>query len=150
VTYILWAFIVLVTFVIQGRVSFFDVNPNLTAVLAYYAGMRKGEVKGLCIGSLIGTIEDSLSAAFLGPHLLSKGLVGYFSSFLSGSFFRWTPFLGIIGISILTIGDGVLVFLFKSFFNKMPVSFGAAFSIIAIHSLINAPIGIFVRPKGSL
>ncbi|MEW6674512.1 MAG: hypothetical protein AB1348_00570 [Nitrospirota bacterium] len=147
IAYIRWTSIILLTFLIQGKVSLFDIPPNFTSVLAYYAGIRNGETKGMFLGSLIGIIEDSLSATFLGPSLLSKGLVGYFSSFMSGSFFRWTPLLGIIGISILTLVDSIVVLISRGIFDRMPVSIGAAVFIVTIQSMINAPLGIFLRPK---
>lgn len=145
--YLLWAAIIFLTLIIQGSISLFDVTPNLTVVLACYAGIRKREVKGMFFGSLIGIIEDSLSGAFLGPNLLSKSLVGYLSSFIYSRFFIWTPLLGIISISVLTLIDSSVVFMSRSIFNKMPVSIGAAVFIIAIQSLSNAPLGIFLRPK---
>ena len=145
--YLLWAAIIFLTLIIQGSVSLFDVTPNLTVVLACYAGIRKREVKGMFFGSLIGIIEDSLSGAFLGPNLLSKSLVGYLSSFIYSRFFIWTPLLGIISISVLTLIDSSVVFMSRSIFNKMPVSIGAAVFVIAIQSLSNAPLGIFLRPK---
>ena len=115
--YILWAVIILLTFIIQGSVSIFDVTPNLTVVLAYYAGIRKKDVRGMFLGSLIGIIEDSLSGTLLGPNLLSKGLVGYFSSFVYSRFFIWTPLLGIISISALALIDSTIVFLLRSIFD---------------------------------
>lgn len=145
--YLLWAAITFLTFIIQGSVSLFDVTPNLTVVLACYAGIRKREVKGMFFGSLIGIVEDSLSGAFLGPNLLSKGLVGYLSSFIYSRFFIWTPLLGVISISVLTLMDSFIVFMSRSIFNKMPVSIGAAAFIIAIQALSNAPLGIFLKPK---
>jgi len=145
--YLLWAVITFLTLIIQSSVSFFDVAPNLTVVLACYAGIRKGEVKGMFFASLIGIVEDSLSGGFLGPHLLSKGLIGYLSSFIYRKLFIWTPILGIISISVLTLMDGFVVFILRSVFDKMPVSFGAAAFIITIQSLFNAPLGILLRPK---
>jgi rod shape-determining protein MreD len=147
--YLQWAFIILLTFILQRRLSLFGVAPNLTFVLVYYAGIREGGFSGIILGSLVGSIEDSLSGAFFGPHFLSKGLVGYFSSFMSGSFFRWTPILGAIGIAALTIIDSAVVFASRSFFDSIPVSIGAAVLIIAIQTLFNAPLGILVRPKNT-
>ncbi len=146
-TYLLWTTIIFFTFIIQGSISIFDVTPNLTAVLACYAGIRKKEVKGMFFGSLIGIVEDSLSGALLGPNLLSKGLVGYFSSFVYSRFFIWTPLLGIISISALTLIDSTIIFVSRSIFDRMPVSIGAAIFIVAIQSLLNAPLGILLRPK---
>src|SRR4030065_1442458 len=136
--YLLWAAIIFLTLIIQGSVSLFDVAPSLTVVLACYAGIRKREVKGMFFGSLIGIVEDSLSGAFLGPNLLSKGLVGYLSSFIYSRFFIWTPLLGVISISVLTLLDSSVVSMSRSIFNKMPVSIGAVVFIIAIQSLLNA------------
>ena len=145
--YFLWSAIIFLTFIMQGSVAPFDVTPNLTAVLACYVGIRKGEVRGILFGSLIGILEDSLSGALLGPNLLSKGLIGYLSYFISSRIFIWTPFLGIISISALTLIDSSVVFISRSIFDKMPVGIGAAFFTIAIQSLLNAPLGVFLRPK---
>ncbi len=145
--YLLWTAIFFSTFIIQGSVSLFDVTPNFAAVLACYAGIRKREVRGMFFGALIGIVEDSLSGAFIGPNLLSKGLIGYLSSFVYSRFFIWTPLLGIISISVLTIIDSTVVFISRSIFDKIPVSMGSAAFIIAIQSLLNAPLGIFLRPK---
>jgi len=146
-TYILWIGIILFTFFIEERISIFNVAPNFTALLVYYAGIRKGALEGLFLGSVIGAVEDSLSGAFLGSNLLSKGIVGYFSSLMSGSFFRWTPLLGAIGIGVLTVVDNSIVFATRSFFDRMPTGIKAAALKIVIQSLINAPLGLFLRPK---
>ncbi|MDH5768977.1 MAG: rod shape-determining protein MreD [Nitrospirota bacterium] len=146
-SYIFWAIIIVLIFIIQGKVSLFDVVPNFIFVVAYYAGIRGEKVYGTLLGSLIGAVQDSLSGIFLGPNLLSKGLVGYFSSCMSGSFFRWTPLLGIIGISILTVFDGTVVFLSRSIFERMPVSIGTALFMVTLQSLINAPLGLFLKPR---
>jgi rod shape-determining protein MreD len=146
-TYVLWTGIILFTFFIEERISVFHVAPNFAALLVYYAGIRKGKLEGLFLGSIVGTVEDSLSGTFLGPNLLSKGIIGYFSSFMSGSFFRWTPLLGAIGIGVLTMVDNTIVFTTRSFFDRMPTGFKAAAFKIIIQSLINIPLGLFLKPK---
>lgn len=146
-TYIIWTTIIFLTFIIQGSVSIFDVTPNLTVVLAYYAGIRQKEVKGMFLGSMIGIVEDSLSGTFLGLNLLSKGLIGYFSSSVYRGVFMWTPLLGIISISALTLIDSTIIFLLRSTFDRMPVSIGAAVFIVAMQSLLNAPFGVLLRPR---
>ena len=145
--YVLWVLIIFFIFTLQGSISLFDITPNLTAALACYAGIKKREIKGMFLGSLIGVIEDSLSGPFLGPNLLSKGLLGYLSSFIYSRFFVWTPLLGIISISVLTLTDGFIVFMSRSIFDKMPANSGAAAFIIILQSLLNAPLGIFLKPK---
>jgi len=145
--YLLWAAILLFAFVLQGSISFFDISPNLTVILACYAGIKKREVNGMLIGSVIGIIEDSLSGAFLGPHLLSKGLIGYLSSLTYSRFFIWTPLLGIITVSVLTFIDGLIIFASRSIFERMPAGFLVALFMIVIQSLLNAPFGFILRPK---
>ncbi len=145
--YLLWAVMLFFTFIVQGSISIFDITPNLTAVLACYAGIKGKEVKGMLFGSFIGIVEDSISGAFLGPNLLSKGLIGYLSSLMYSRFFIWTPLLGAVSIFILTLTDGLIVFLSRSLFANIPVSIGTGLLIIIMQSLFNAPLGIFLRPK---
>ncbi|MFZ5907949.1 MAG: rod shape-determining protein MreD [Nitrospirota bacterium] len=145
--YLVVPIIFLFLLVLQGSISFHQISPNLTVLLACYAGVRGREMKGMFSGALIGVVEDSLSGAFLGPHLFSKSLVGYLSSLLYSRFFIWTPYLGILSIALLTLLDGSLVFLMRSVFDKMPAGAGAASLVILTQSLINAPIGIFLKPK---
>ncbi len=146
--YIAWVIAVFLAFFLQGKLSVFDVKPDLTALLAYYAGIRYGERRGLLLGALIGTVEDSVSSAIIGPNLLAKGMVGFFASFfVSGGIFRWTPVLGMIAIGLLTFADNTIVFLLRSIFDGMPAMPTSALYIAAMQSLLNAPAGIFIRPR---
>ncbi len=145
--YFLWPAITFLIFVIQGSISIYDITLNLTAVLASYAGMKKGETKGMFLGSLIGLVEDNLASPFLGPNLLSKGLVGYFSSLICSRLFVWTPVLGMISIAVLTLMDGFFVLMSRSLFGGKPINFGAGAFIVIIQSLLNSPFGIFLKPK---
>ena len=145
--YLLWAGITFLTFGIQGSISLFDITPNFTVILASYAGIREKELKGLFFGSLIGIVEDSLSGTFLGPNLLSKGLVGYLAAFLYSKFFVWNPVLGMLTVSLLTMTDSFIVYTARSIFDTMPSGIAAAAFIIAMQSLYNAPLGIFLKKK---
>ncbi|MEW6067233.1 MAG: rod shape-determining protein MreD [Nitrospirota bacterium] len=145
--YLIWPSIVFLLFILEGSISIFDVKPNLTIVLICYIGTKKGAVESMFFGSLIGLIEDSLSGTLIGPNLLSKGLLGYFSSFIYSRFFIWIPLLGIISISIFTLIDSTTVLIARSIFDRMPVSAFASVFIIGIQSLLNAPWGLLLRPK---
>ncbi|MGB9716472.1 MAG: rod shape-determining protein MreD [Thermodesulfovibrionales bacterium] len=147
--YLKWGIIIISTFILQRRLSLFGISPDLTVILVYYAGLSKGYSTGIVFGSAIGSIEDSLSGTFLGPCLLSKGLVGYLSSLMSGSFFRWTPVFGAIGISSMTILDNLIVLLSRSFFDRAPASIEAAFLIISLQTLFNSPLGILLKPSNT-
>lgn len=145
--YVLWAAIILLTFLLQGSVTFINVKLNLTVILVCYVGMKNGELKGMLFGTLVGIIEDSLSGFFLGPNILSKGLIGYLSFSLYRKLFIWTPLLGVINIFSLTFIDSSIGFLLRSVFDKIPVNFSTALYIIVIHSMVNSPLGIFLKPK---
>ncbi|UCE80027.1 MAG: rod shape-determining protein MreD [Nitrospiraceae bacterium] len=146
--YVYWGLALFLALIIQSRLSLLGVSPNLTVLLAYFAGIRYGNTKGLFIGALIGAIEDSVSSSFLGPHMLSKGIVGYAASFMiSGGFFRWTPVLGMILLSVLTLTDNAIGFISRTLFDKMPDALSTMFFISIMQSLLNAPAGIFLRPS---
>jgi rod shape-determining protein MreD len=139
--------IIFSAFLLESRISIFGARPDLATAIAYYFGLKNGETKGLLFGSFIGLIGDSLSGGILGPNILGKGMVGFFSAFMSGSFFRWTPVLGVIGISLLTAVNGIIVFLSKTLFEHMPTSIPSAMSIIFTAALINSLLGVFMRPQ---
>ncbi len=146
--YIIWTVIILSVVIVQGSITLLDVTPNLTVILVYYLGIKQREVKGIFLGALIGLIEDILSYNnFIGPNFLSKGLIGSLSSIIKNKIFIWTPILGIISISIFTFIDSFIVFSSKSLFHVMPTKISAALFIMLIQSLINAPFGIFIKPK---
>lgn len=145
--YFLWAGLILFAIGIQGSLSFFDITPNFTVILACHAGIRHGPAKGLLLGSLVGVIEDSLSGFLLGPHLLGKGLTGYVAAFLASKFFGWTSLLGALVVTSLTLADGIIVYAARSIFGTSPASIGTAAFIIAIQSLFNAPFGFLLKKK---
>ncbi len=138
---------VALAFVIQMKVSIFGVSPDLTAVVAYYFGIKGGPVRGIFLGSLIGIVEDSMAGIFLGPNLLGKGVVGYFSSFMSGSLFRWTPLLGMVSLFALTVLDGVMVVLSRTIFEAAPSSLTRWMLVVVTQGLLNTVLGIAIRPR---
>jgi len=138
---------VILAFLLQTKVSIFGIYPDLTAAVAYYFGITGGSTRGVVFGSLIGAIEDSVGGSILGPNLLGKGLIGFFSSFMSGSLFRWTPFLGIVSLAILTFMDGSIILLSRAIFDEMPTSLSTGILALLVQGLINSVIGIFIRPS---
>lgn len=145
--YLFWALIILFALLLQGSLSLFDVSPNVTVLLVCYIGIKKGETKGMLIGALIGLIEDSLSASLFGPHMLSKGIIGYLSPYIYNKFLIWTPLLSVTLVCFVTSLDGSTVFLARSLFDKMPANFWAALFIITMQSLFNAPLGLLLIQK---
>jgi rod shape-determining protein MreD len=141
---------IFIAFLLQSGISVLGIFPNLTVLVVYYIGIRQGSTKGLLSGVLIGAVEDSLSSAILGPNMLAKGMVGFFSaSFISGNVLIWTPVLGVIAAAFLTFTDNVIGFLSVSMFYKLPTNPSSALFAATMQSLINAPAGIFMRPKNA-
>ncbi|HXX57493.1 MAG TPA: rod shape-determining protein MreD [Thermodesulfovibrionales bacterium] len=138
---------VLVSFVLQTRVRIFGVPPELTVIVVYYIGVTGGAAKGILLGSLIGIVEDSISGGIIGPNLLGKGMVGFFSSVMAGGLFRWTPLLGLLIISSLTVLDGFVVFFSRMFYSSLSVPPHRVFLTVVIQGLINALAGIFIKPE---
>jgi rod shape-determining protein MreD len=146
--YLLAALAVYIAFILQAKVSVLSISPNLTALIAYYAGIKYGENKGMFSGLLIGAIEDSLSSPILGPNMLGKGLTGYFSSFfISGGFLVWTPLLGILGLFVLTLIDNSVVFFSLSVFDTLPTAHSEAMFTSVMQALLNSAMGMFIRPS---
>jgi len=148
VKYLFLAAAVFITFFMQGRISVLGISPDLTALLIFFAGMRYGETRGLLLGILTGALEDGLSGSFIGPHMLSKGIIGFSSSFfISGGFFRWTPVLGAIAVAFLTVSDNFIVFWTRTIFDKMPATLPEALFVTVMQALLNTPAGIFIGPR---
>jgi cell shape-determining protein MreD len=95
----------------------------------------------------IGLVEDSLTHSILGPNILSKGMVGLLSPLMSGRFFIWTPLFGIAALFGMTFLDGLVSYGARGLFLSPPMEFTEAVTNIFFQSLINAPIGFFIRPR---
>lgn len=140
---------VIIAFVLQTKVSIFGVSPALTVALAYYFGINNSSAKGLLFGSMIGMVEDSIAGSMIGPNLLGKGMVGFLSPYMFGRLFRWTPLFGMIGLFMLTIMDGLAVFLSHIMFKAVHVPTNKVIAMLLIQGLINSVFGIFLRPKNA-
>ncbi|MEE9523140.1 MAG: rod shape-determining protein MreD [Thermodesulfovibrionales bacterium] len=142
-----WTLIVAVLIVIKTNVTLFGVSLNLTVLIPFYFGLKRSPEKGLLAGVIVGLVEDSLSNTILGPNILSKGTVGMLSSLLSGRFFIWTPLFGIAACFAMSFLDVLIVYMSRELFFVNPGMFKHAAMRMFIQSLINAPIGYFIRPK---
>lgn len=140
---------VLLSFIIQANTSLFGISLNLTTAAVYFIGINTGTTRGVLTGSLIGIMEDSIAGGLLGPHMLGKGIAGFLSSLLLGSFVRWTPLLGFLCLFFITLLDGLIGFLARSVYEPMPVSFLNIVIILLTQGLMNSAIGFFLKPKNA-
>lgn len=142
-----WMLVIVIVFFIQTNIRLFGAALNLAVLIPFFIGVRKSPEKGLLAGIGIGLIQDSLSHAIIGPHILSKGMVGLISPLMSGKFFIWTPLFGIASLFAMTFLDGMVVYASMSIFQSVSSSLSQVLLDILIQSLINAPVGYFIRPR---
>ena len=111
------------------------------------AAKRMSETTGHEARTIHRLLEYSLTGILLGPNLLSKGLIGYFASFMYNRFFLWTPVLGIMSIFVFTLADGLIGYITRSIFAKSPVDLSTALLVTSLQAMLNAPLGLFIKPK---
>ena len=133
-------------FLLESRLAPLGIRLNLTFLPVYYAGLRYGPSRGLLIGAAVGMASDSLSGGILGPGMLSKGMVGYLASLMTGGLFRWTPVLGLLGVAVLTAADGAVSYASLAIFSQAPAPIGEAAVAIAARGAINSIAGLYIRP----
>jgi len=99
--------------VIQGILSFkFKVFGyfDLPLIFSVYYGFTLGNpVASIVIGSSLGLMQDSLSAAVLGANGLSKTLIGFFAATAGSKFAVDQAITRAFALFLFTIGDGLLV-----------------------------------------
>lgn len=143
----IWSLVITAAFIIQTNVSFWGFTLNLTVLIPFFVGLRRSPERGMLAGAGIGLIEDSISLAITGPHILSKGIVGLFSPLMAGKFFIWTPLFGVFALFLMSFLDGFLVYSAKAVFQSPPSGLQNALLEFLIQAIINAPLGYFIRPS---
>lgn len=144
---LLWSAIVTGIFLAQSLVSASLLTVNLTLLLVYYFGLKKGELAGVSVGISVGLLEDTLSGQLIGPGMLGKGLVGILSSYITDGFFIWTPLLGMLAVFVLTIVDEAVIYTSLTIFFEAPAPLKDFVGIALVKALINAPFGWMIRPE---
>lgn len=94
---------------------FWGIRPDLILLLVFLHGFRFGETKGLVFGALSGLLLDVYSGSIIGPHTLSKGVVGYGAAWFPGIFFRENRLIITVCMVFLTLLDGAIL---KVVFNS--------------------------------
>jgi rod shape-determining protein MreD len=143
---VLLVVVAIVALSLESRLTVFGVRPNVTALLAYYSGLKKGPLKGILFGAFLGMAEDGLSGSVLGPNLLASGAVGFLASYAAEGFLSWTPFLGLLSVFFLTALDGALAFASLAVFTGPPAPLVTAALITLGQAALNSFFGPFVRP----
>ncbi|MDA8090201.1 MAG: hypothetical protein M0Z61_08290 [Nitrospiraceae bacterium] len=137
-------------FLLDMKLSIHGFRPDLVIFIVYWFGYSRSGSRGLLFGAAAGAVEDSLFMGMLGPGILSMGIAGFFASFLSMSFFRWTPFLGFFGAMGLTLAAGFVELATLSFFGHGAEGIlSGGIVILLAQSVLNGVLGYFLRPETS-
>ncbi len=108
-----FAVVLMAVVVVQGILSYrvkvftyFD----LPLVCTIYYGFTLGNpIASIVIGSALGLMQDSLSAAVLGSNGFSKTLIGFLAASAGSKFNIDQPLARIFALFLFTLGDGLLV-----------------------------------------
>jgi len=141
-----WTVIAALIFLLQSVISTGLLKLNLTLLLVYYFGLKRGELQGAAVGISVGFLEDAVSGQLIGPGMLGKGLAGILPAYLSEGFFIWTPLLGMLAVFTLTVVDETVIYTSLSLFSQRPAPFQDFIALTFVKALINAPFGWLIRP----
>src|SRR5262245_4447418 len=83
---------------------------DLPLICTVYYGFAMGNpIASIVMGSALGLMQDSLSAAALGTNAFSKTLIGFLAASASSKFAVDQILIRIFALFFFTLGDGLLV-----------------------------------------
>jgi rod shape-determining protein MreD len=120
--------------------SFFD----LPLVCTVYYGFTMGNpVASILMGSSLGLMQDSLSAAVLGTNGFSKTLIGFLAASAGSKFDVDQPLTRIFALFLFSLGDGVLVTMLALMVAPAPnATYGGAVAGWLLSATFNTLLGL--------
>src|SRR5207244_2835950 len=83
---------------------------DLPLICTVYYGFTMGNpIASIVMGSSLGLMQDSLSAAVLGANGFSKTLIGFFAASASTKFAVDQPITRVFALFLFTLADGLVV-----------------------------------------
>lgn len=150
-------------FLLQTHISLFSIPLNLSVLVVYafalrhlpagaarmHHALRAGpELKSTGFGAAVGLFEDILSGSIIGPHLFSKGVVGFLTALtFNDLLFRWTAPAGICAVFAVHLLDGSIGMGLRALFTHLSVGWTHALQTFAVQVLITLPVGVLIRPS---
>lgn len=160
-TFAVWLLISFLVFLFQPKLSLFGYPLDITLVLVYAYGIKSAaqqsaavgftdvtpEIRSTAFGAFIGLMEDAMAGSLIGPNFLSKGLIGFISSFVFRDiFFQWESVTGGVVLFSLTLLDGCVIIAMRLLFSNMVIGGSAAVEVIIIQAIMNIPLGLLIKP----
>ncbi len=154
-----WTALAALAFLIQTHFSLFRVPLNLTLLVVYAFALRHlssrsagpqsvaGELKSTAFGVAVGFFEDILAGSIVGPHIFSKGMTGFVTTFsFNDIIFRWTPLVGVCALLSLNFLDSLTGMGLRVLFTHLSVGWSSMLQSFAVQALITLPFGVLLRP----
>jgi cell shape-determining protein MreD len=127
----------LVAIIIDSQAGLHGYKTNLTLLIIYYLACFVSPLNALLTAGLIGLIIDSISLRFIGPNILSYGIIVMIMVFAKVKIINWTQIFNfILGFSI-TIISGFTSYFCLAIFDTMPVELNEAFYLLLFQGVVN-------------
>ena len=141
--------LVALAFLASYKLSIFGFRPDFIGFLVYWHGFKHGSAHGgrggTLFGAALGTVEDYLNMASIGPGMLSRGMIGFFASRVPEVYFGWSPLLGFSWAFLLTAAGGLAEFTGACIFGRAPDGlFGEGIRVLLLQGIANGLLGAFV------
>jgi len=117
---------------------------DLPLVCTVYYGFTLGNpMASILMGSSLGLMQDSLSAAVLGTNGFSKTLIGFLAASAVSRFAVDQPITRIFALFLFTLADGLLVTMLALMVGPVSnATYGGALSVWLLSATFNTLLGL--------
>lgn len=152
-----WFLIVFVVLLIQTQLSSLLYGMSFTALVVFFFAITvtegelykeyatvKPELLSAVFGMCVGIAEDFVTDTPLGINMCSKGIIGFFTSFLSiDVFFRVTTFSCMLTVAIFSILDNLFYVFVLNITQKISINPLNFMATSMLHATISSIIAYF-------
>lgn len=158
-----WFFLVVVAFVIQTEITPFDVLLNLSGLVVFLYSLGNipdkpyvkgywtghGEMKAIFFGATVGLIEDGLAGSIIGPSIMSKALMGFFTVFIFTEVFsKFTVTMASFVLFCMTALEFLVMFVLRLLFTDLTLNIPFFVRSLIIQSTANLLLGSILIKSG--
>jgi rod shape-determining protein MreD len=120
-------------------------KPDLMLILVFFYSLRYGHIRGMLFGIVIGFILDIMSGYIIGANVMSKAVVGYFTSSIRQQIFQWNLVTYLIVFAFFSALDAFLVYINLQLFTDIAFE-NMSLQILIFQILLTIAVSIFVYP----
>ncbi|MFQ3573199.1 MAG: hypothetical protein SNJ53_01035 [Thermodesulfovibrionales bacterium] len=163
--YFVWFSVIILVIVIQGQITIWDNQLNLTTALVFIYAIKnlpktphvkgywsgRGEINSALFGAIVGGVEDILSGTILGPCMLGKSMIGWATAFtFSEIFYKWTSILIAIVLGVFTLVDSLISITSRVILTGVQINQMKILEMLLVQAVVNLPIGWFIKSPREL